>query len=67
MASPEGSVTVSNVSDVEENNQGRDNSTEDERLVKSRPRNNFPSYSNAGVDVRFRVRLSFIVIVDAGW
>lgn len=55
MTSPEDSVIVLNTSDVDESNQGRDNSTEDEKLVKSRPRNNFPSYSNEDVNVRFRV------------
>ncbi|XP_057341754.1 H(+)/Cl(-) exchange transporter 7 [Microplitis mediator] len=54
MTSPEDSVIVLNTSDVDEGNQGRDNSTEDEKLVKSRPRNNFPSYSNEDVNVRFR-------------
>ncbi|XP_015117389.1 H(+)/Cl(-) exchange transporter 7 isoform X2 [Diachasma alloeum] len=34
--------------------QGRESSTEEERLYKSQRRNNFPSYSNDDVNVRFR-------------
>ncbi|XP_034936112.1 H(+)/Cl(-) exchange transporter 7 [Chelonus insularis] len=41
-------------SEVEEVNYGRDSNIEEEKLVKTRARNNFPSYSNDVVNVRFK-------------
>lgn len=42
--------------DEDNNNPSRDTTTDTERLLQSRPRNNFQSYSNDDVNVRFRVR-----------
>lgn len=57
----ENTFVNSEITQIDEENQSRDPIIDDERLLKTRPRNIFPSYSNVDVSVRFRV--SFIAFI----
>lgn len=58
MTEPEDHINILiNASIVADDEQESEVTTDDERLLRKpyKPRNNFPSYSNEGVSVRFRV------------